>query len=77
MHWSGLASDFGKVIKTYQAPVITEMATLEWPGVWSYPFRWPPAWPFGNTAIAAGRHQAYAQGNGDMREREEARQQSS
>ena len=28
MQWSGLASDFGKVIKTYQAPVITEMATL-------------------------------------------------
>src|SRR5215471_12431435 len=28
MHWSGLASDFGKVIKTYQAHVITEMATL-------------------------------------------------
>lgn len=28
IHWSGLASDFGKVIKTYQAPVITEMATL-------------------------------------------------
>jgi hypothetical protein len=28
MIWSGLASDFGKVIKTYQAPVITEMATL-------------------------------------------------
>jgi len=28
VHWSGLASDFGKVIKTYQAPVITEMATL-------------------------------------------------
>ena len=28
MEWSGLASDFSKVIKTYQAPVITEMATL-------------------------------------------------
>jgi hypothetical protein len=28
MHWSGLASDFGKVIKTFQAHVITEMATL-------------------------------------------------
>jgi hypothetical protein len=28
IQWSGLASDFGKVIKTYQAPVITEMATL-------------------------------------------------
>ena len=28
MLWLGLASDFGKVIKTYQAPVITEMATL-------------------------------------------------
>jgi hypothetical protein len=26
--WSGLATDFGKVIKTYQALVITEMATL-------------------------------------------------
>jgi hypothetical protein len=28
IHWSELAADFGKVIKTYQAPVITEMATL-------------------------------------------------
>ena len=26
--WSGLASDFAKVIKSYQAPIITEMATL-------------------------------------------------
>ena len=28
MQWAGLATDFGKVIKTYQAHVITEMATL-------------------------------------------------
>jgi hypothetical protein len=28
LHWSGFASDFGKLIKSYQAPDITEMATL-------------------------------------------------
>jgi hypothetical protein len=28
IHWSDLESDLAKVIKTYQAPVITEMATL-------------------------------------------------
>jgi hypothetical protein len=26
--WTGLATDFNKVVKTYQAPVITEFATL-------------------------------------------------